>query len=92
VIPPPRDPIARAIFDALDREQQKRPERSYPQWLEAEEYAVWQEVLRHAPAFVPRDRVAQAMRSASGHVDYPWKVAYYCAELCRTHSPKEDRT
>ena len=83
MIPPPRDPIARALFDALDREIEKRPDRNYPGWVEAERVAMQQEASRLAGCEVPMERVEEAEQSACGHFDYMLKFSYRLAEIVR---------
>lgn len=81
MIPPPRDPTARAIFDALVDEQEKRPGRSVEEWKRRELDAVWKTVCALAGRPVPREEVEAKESMAAGHVDYTHKVAYYCADL-----------
>ena len=84
-IPAPRDPIARAIFAALSAEQDKRDGRTVEQWMQAELDAVWRRCSELAGHTIDRSAVRLAMDRASGHDDYPHKVAHGCAELVNEH-------
>ena len=87
MIPPPRDPVARSIFDVLDAEQAKRADRPWTESERREEQAVWEKCCALAGRHVELADVRSKMRMASGHIDYPWKVAYYCADLVRGGRP-----
>ncbi len=85
LIPPPRRPVPRAIFDALTAEMGKRASRSVEAWIRAERHVVLHIVndIRAAAGkdLVTENDVLKIERLAQGHIDYAWKYAYGAEEL-----------
>lgn len=85
MIPPPRSPVARRIFDALCEETSKRKFKQYADWIRAERMVVLDVVNSERASagkpLVTEQDVLRAENSASGHVDYMWKYSYYAEEL-----------
>lgn len=80
----PRKEPARSIYLAFQKEAGKRRARSVEEWTAAELDAVHAEAAVQAARFdlrVPAiQEVADAERSARGHIDYGAKWAFYVTE------------
>ena len=87
----PRGAAAMAIYDAFQREADKRGGREFAYWRSAEQNAVYVAARLYADEHglaVPTFRAVQeAEVYASGHVDYGAKWAY--AVACMMDTTKE---
>lgn len=85
---------ARAIYDALVREQKYRDGRSCEEWQEAELYVVWdaaRDYALQAGLTVPTmDDVQRADQQAMGHVDYAAKLAHGVVDVMRPMETSQD--
>lgn len=81
----PRHEPARSLYDAFQREAEQRPTRSVEEWTSAEIEAVLAESKALATKLNLREptrtEIADAERSARGHIDYGAKWAY-AVERC----------
>lgn len=81
----PRHEPAKTIYDAFQAEAEKRPGRSFQEWTKAELEVVWRTARDYAQQHGLRvplmSEVERADRSASGHVDYGAKLAYYITDF-----------
>ena len=84
VFRPTREP-ARTLYDAFQREAEKREGRDFEDWHSAEMNAVCNAARQYAQSHgltVPTfEQVCDAEVSACGHVDYGSKWAYRVAEM-----------
>lgn len=81
---------ARTIYDALTTEADKRKDRSYEEWRNAETQAVYMAAVLCAKKFnliEPKlEQVIEVEADAIGHVDYASKWAYAVARLMEKKS------
>lgn len=81
----PRHEPARTLYDAFQTEAEKRPGRSYEEWVAAEREAVWRAAKDYAQqnwlAVPTLDAVTAAERQAFGHTDFGAKWAYAVADV-----------
>lgn len=80
----PRHQPAQMLYDAFQKEAEKRDKRDFKEWSEAEIQAVWKAAREYAALHdlcIPTiEDVRYAEGYACGHVDYGAKWAYKLAE------------
>jgi hypothetical protein len=81
MIPAPRHPIAKIIYDVLDKEMSKRKGKHASEWMENEIDVVWKIACRLANKQISRKDIENCESLARGHIDYHNKFSLHVAFL-----------